>query len=237
MKLNYRDKVLLTAVVVIIVWVVGIMFFIKPAIEDVNAANKALNEAKVTLSDLEDQIEKDKDLQQRINDAYAEVKKSSARFYDYQETQKATQVVDDLLADPEHEIVNKNMSISEYSTMSLEAYEYLNELAQTEMDEKVKDEYSKAGDSEEADDTAADAKVEEDTTPLTIGYYTITFDYSGKAEDVKVFCEKLKSNDERTLVVDTLTMNEDKEDETKVSGTMELKMMVLQKLEDPNADQ
>ena len=40
MKLTYRDKVLLTSLLVVLVWVAGIMLFIKPAFEDMNSASK-----------------------------------------------------------------------------------------------------------------------------------------------------------------------------------------------------
>ena len=46
MKLNYRDRILLTAVIVVLVWVAGVMLFIKPAIERMQDSQAALDDAK-----------------------------------------------------------------------------------------------------------------------------------------------------------------------------------------------
>lgn len=54
MKLNYRDRIVLTAVIVILVWVAGVMLFIKPAIENLQDSQAALDDAKVTLSELKE---------------------------------------------------------------------------------------------------------------------------------------------------------------------------------------
>ena len=66
MKLNYRDRIVLTAVIVILVWVAGVMLFIKPAIENLQDSQAALDDAKVTLSELKERNKKDENLPERI---------------------------------------------------------------------------------------------------------------------------------------------------------------------------
>jgi hypothetical protein len=234
MKLNYRDKVLLTALIVILVWIAGIMLFIKPAIDDVSAAQTELDDAQVTLSDKQAQIEADKDLQQRIDTAYEEVEKVSKRFYDYQETQEATQKVDDLLATSGHEITNTNMTISSYSTTTLKPFSYKDDQITTDIDQIV-DEYNAV--TSDADETTDADSTVTDLIEQTIGKYTISFNFEGKADDVKYFCDTLKSNDEKTLLVNSLSINVDSDGGDTVTGRMELNMMVLNKLSDPTADQ
>ncbi|MBO5448722.1 MAG: hypothetical protein J5994_05295 [Ruminococcus sp.] len=249
MKLNYRDKVMLTVVIVILVWVAGVMLFIKPAIDDVKDAQTKLDEAKVTLSDLQDRIDEDKDLDARIEEAYNQVVQISNDFYTYQQTQEATKVVDTLLG--EDNIKNSNMSISEYSTVDIEPYAFATSIANTEIDDIV-DEYDKIGgeteedaegENAEANANAADASTAQDQAAApqkqVIGNYTISFDFEGELEDVKTFCDKLKSNEFKTLLVNELSLKFDEDgsgnlSDSKVKGSMNLNMYVLKKLQDPN---
>ncbi len=226
MKLNYRDRILLTALIVIAVWVIGIMFFIKPAIEDIGDAQTKLDEAKVTLSDLEQQIDADKDLDARIEEAYEQANKIAMNFYDYQEAQVATQNVDDLL-DTDN-LTNLNMSISSYSTITLTPYKFSAKTVGTDVDVLV--------DTYEMEDTEVAEEEEENLllTPQTIGNYSISFEFKGELDDVKNFCEKLKSNDKKTLVLESIEVKFDDDDMSTVSGNMTLNMIVLKKLSDPS---
>lgn len=230
MKLNYRDKVLLTTVIVVLVWVAGIMLFIKPAIEDVNTAQSSLDEATVSLSDLQNQIEQDKDLQRRIDKSYSDVTKLSANFYDYQLTQDATQTVDDLLTTDS--ISNTDMKISAYESKILAPFTYESTQVSTDIDNQVKD-YDN-GTVTTTTDTATTTTSDANASPdLTIGNYTITVSFKGAYTDVQNFCEKLTSNTEKSLVINSLKIDDVTADQ--VEGTMELNMMVLSKLSDPNS--
>ena len=57
MKLNYRDKMILIVVFVLLIIVAGFMLFIKPAIDECSQASSDLESAKVQLSELEDQVD------------------------------------------------------------------------------------------------------------------------------------------------------------------------------------
>ena len=261
MKLNYRDKVLLTVVIVILVAVLGAVFFIKPAIEDMNNASKELDEKKAQLVKMENQIEQDKDLPQRIEKAFKEVDKASRNFYDYQEAQKATQTVDDLLA--KDNLENKNMTISDYSTMTLSPYTYVENKVATDVDNEV-DKYEAQGNSSAAaTDSAAQANADAaaqpvvdpnaanqtDTTQIanfvanarpdgagdvTIGCYNINFTFTGKMSDIKNFCDKLTSNTQKSILISNLQIGDVTEDE--IEATMTLQMMVVKKLDDPTKE-
>lgn len=244
MKLNYRDKVILTVVIVVLVWVLGIIFFIKPAIGNLNTANKTLESKKVELKTLQDKIEADKDLPKRISDAYAKLTKDSKSFYNYQEAQEATQQVDDLLASASLE--NTDMDISDYQTMLLSAYTFAPDQVKTVLDEKH-DSYV-SGSSSTADSSSSQAAVtnnnnndqvlvtnkkDNGTGDVTIGYYEIKFDFKGSMTNVKNFCDKLvDTKKERSMIVSDLEIKDVKENE--VEASMTLKMMVINKLSDPS---
>lgn len=247
MKLNYRDRILLTAVIVILVWVAGIMLFIKPAIEDLGDAQTALDEAKVTLNDLEDQIDADKDLDERIRITYNEANEIAMRFYDYQQAQEATQNVDNLLDNDS--LKNTNMSISSYTSVSLQPYMYSLAAIQTEIDQLV-DTYDNEGNASE-ENVDVSTETQEATTPLTIGCYSIEFEFNGTIDNVKKFCENLKSNDQKTLILQSIDISyyeyEENDGSTEkinvkagesdyVEGTMTLNMYVIRKLADPTIE-
>ena len=253
MKLNYRDRIMLTIVIVILVWAVGIMFFIKPSIEAVQDSQAALDDAKAQRATLQARVDEDADLPERIEKAYKEVTKMTESFYDIQETQVATQKVDDLLLD--NELKNLNMNITDYSVMTLNPYKFVSSRPQTEIDKTIeayKNNEAMAKDDVLVTPTNAEANVDENgevtAAPALIGYYNIEFEFEGKLDDFEAFCEKMKNeNEEKTMFIGEMdyeyvkevSEGRDGEKETKISetditGTMTLQMMVVEKLPDPN---
>ncbi|MBO4865165.1 MAG: hypothetical protein J5582_01160 [Ruminococcus sp.] len=263
MKLNYRDRIVLTAVIVILVWVAGVMLFIKPAIERLQDSQAALDDAKATLSDLKERNKADENLPERIKTAYAEATEMTKTFYSIQENQAASQKVDELL--DENEIKNLDLSISQYTPFTLRPYEYVSSKAVTEMDTEVQKYINEDGsDSTEAitpqnADAEAGEKGEAVAAPVVIGCYEITLSYKGKIDEVEKFCDKMqKSAKEKTMVVKAIdykfSAETDKDgnpvteevgegdkktkktkiSETDIEGTMTLTMMVIEKLPEPN---
>lgn len=261
MKLNYRDRIVLTVVIVVLVWVAGVMLFIKPAIEGLQDSQTALDDAKATRADLEARVEEDKDLPQRIDAAYKEVTKMTESFYSIQENQVASQQVDDLLdaeGSEDKPLINLDMHVSDYTIYKLNPYAYINNKPMSQIDMDVEEyknqvdpltaEAAMSADGEASANTSGDKIV---PAPATIGSYSMTFSFKGALDDVESFCEKLQtSNDQKTMVVNALSYKfvyvESKEkveegekpkqelSDTDVEGTMELTMMVVEKLPDPN---
>lgn len=256
MKLNYRDRIVLTIVIVIVVWVLGIMFFIKPAIEGVKASQAALDDAKAKRATLQARVDEDADLPQRIEQAYKEVTKMTESFYDIQETQIATQKVDDLLLGDE--LKNLDMKISDYSIMTLKPYKYVSKRPVTAIDQTVTN-YKNNEAMDKSDgkkvvtptnaESNIDAKGQVQAANAMIGYYGIQFQFEGKLDDFEAFCEKMKNqNDEKTMFISEMSFKFDEEEEkenkdgdkekklseTDISGEMTLQMMVVEKLPDPS---
>ncbi|MBR0529069.1 MAG: hypothetical protein IJJ76_04810 [Ruminococcus sp.] len=242
MKLNYRDRIVLTILIVILVWVAGIMLFIKPAIERVQDSQAALDSAKATRSDLRDRVEADKDLKERIEAAYKEVNTLTESFYDIQETQIASQQIDDLLA--EDEVKNLDITISPYTIHQIDPYTYVDPTVVTDSDLMV-EEYMSQGQTAITPETAP-AEGEAVAASATIGSYEISFNFEGKVENVQAFCEHMKNkNVQKTMTISNIEyefkMEDGKEEdgekvqsEDQVSGSMTLTMMVVQRLPDPN---
>lgn len=235
MKLNYRDKMILIVVFVLLIIVAGFMLFIKPAIDECSQASSDLESAKVQLSELEDQVDKDKNLAAEIQTLYTSTSQVAANFYDYQVAYKATDKVRELFNVDDVKIKNSNMTISSYGSTVLSPFAYESTATATDLDTKV-DEYNNASttDSSAADaNTDANAADTNETAAQTIGYYSLNIQFKSSLSGFKNFADNLTTNNEKSMVIENVSI--ENVNESEISGTMTLNMYVLKKLADPSA--
>lgn len=235
MKLNYRDKMILIVVFVLLIIVAGFMLFIKPAIDECSQASSDLESAKVQLSELEDQVDKDKNLAAEIQTLYTSTSQVAANFYDYQVAYKATDKVRELFNVDDVKIKNSNMTISSYGSTVLSPFAYESTATATDFDTKL-DEYNNAS---TTDSSAADANTDEnaantnETAAQTIGYYSLNIQFKSSLSGFKNFADNLTTNNEKSMVIENV--NIENVNESEISGSMTLNMYVLKKLADPSA--
>ena len=235
MKLNYRDKMILIVVFVLLIIVAGFMLFIKPAIDECSQASSDLESAKVQLSELEDQVDKDKNLAPEIQTLYTSTSQVAANFYDYQVAYKATDKVRELFNVDDVKIKNSNMTISSYGSTVLSPFAYESTATATDFDTKV-DEYNNAS---KTDSSAADANTDEnaadtnETAAQTIGYYSLDIQFKSSLSGFKNFADNLTTNNEKSMVIENVSI--ENVNESEISGSMTLNMYVLKKLADPSA--
>lgn len=239
MKLNYRDKMILIVVFVLLIIVAGFMLFIKPAIDECSQASSDLESAKLQLSELEDQVDKDKNLAAEIQTLYTSTSQVAANFYDYQVAYKATDKVRELFNVDDVKIKNSNMTISSYGSTVLSPFAYESTATATDFDTKV-DEYNNASktDSSAADantdaNTDANAADTNETAAQTIGYYSLNIQFKSSLSGFKNFADNLTTNNEKSMVIENV--NIENVNESEISGSMTLNMYVLKKLADPSA--
>ena len=235
MKLNYRDKMILIVVFVLLIIVAGFMLFIKPAIDGCSQASSDLESAKVQLSELEDQVDKDKNLAAEIQTLYTSTSQVAANFYDYQVAYKATDKVRELFNVDDVKIKNSNMTISSYGSTVLSPFAYESTATATDFDTKV-DEYNNASttDSSAADaNTDANAADTNETAAQTIGYYSLNIQFKSSLSGFKNFADNLTTNNEKSMVIQNVSI--ENVNESEISGSMTLNMYVLKKLADPSA--
>lgn len=235
MKLNYRDKMILIVVFVLLIIAAGFMLFIKPAIDECSQASSDLESAKVQLSELEDQVDKDKNLAAEIQTLYTSTSQVAANFYDYQAAYKATDKVRELFNVDDVKIKNSNMTISSYGSTVLSPFAYESTATATDFDTKV-DEYNNASttDSSAADaNTDANAADTNETAAQTIGYYSLNIQFKSSLSGFKNFADNLTTNNEKSMVIENVSI--ENVNESEISGTMTLNMYVLKKLADPSA--
>lgn len=237
MKLNYRDKMILIVVFVLLIIVAGFMLFIKPAIDECSQASSDLESAKVQLSELEDQVDKDKNLAAEIQTLYTSTSQVAANFYDYQVAYKATDKVRELFNVDDVKIKNSNMTISSYGSTVLSPFAYESTATATDFGTKV-DEYNNASttDSSAADANAdANAAAEDPNAAAgqTIGYYSLNIQFKSSLSGFKNFADNLTTNNEKSMVIENVSI--ENVNESEISGSMTLNMYVLKKLADPSA--
>lgn len=235
MKLNYRDKMILIVVFVLLIIVAGFMLFVKPAIDECSQASSDLESAKVQLSELEDQVDKDKNLAAEIQTLYTSTSQVAANFYDYQVAYKATDKVRELFNVDDVKIKNSNMTISAYGSTVLSPFAYESTATATDFDTKV-DEYNNAS---TADSSAADANADANAADTnaaaaqTIGYYSLNIQFKSSLSGFKNFADNLTTNNEKSMVIENVSI--ENVNESEISGSMTLNMYVLKKLADPSA--
>ena len=235
MKLNYRDKMILIVVFVLLIIVAGFMLFVKPAIDECSQASSDLESAKVQLSELEDQVDKDKNLAAEIQTLYTSTSQVAANFYDYQVAYKATDKVRELFNVDDVKIKNSNMTISSYGSTVLSPFAYESTATATDFDTKV-DEYNNAS---TVDSSVADANADENAAdtnaaaPQTIGYYSLNIQFKSSLSGFKNFADNLTTNNEKSMVIENVSI--ENVNESEISGSMTLNMYVLKKLADPSA--
>ena len=235
MKLNYRDKMILIVVFVLLIVVAGFMLFVKPAIDECSQASSDLESAKVQLSELEDQVDKDKNLAAEIQTLYTSTSQVAANFYDYQVAYKATDKVRELFNVDDVKIKNSNMTISSYGSTVLSPFAYESTATATDFDTKV-DEYNSAS---TADSSAADANADANAADTnaaaaqTIGYYSLNIQFKSSLSGFKNFADNLTTNNEKSMVIENVSI--ENVNESEISGSMTLNMYVLKKLADHSA--
>lgn len=233
MKLNYRDKMILIVVFVLLIIVAGFMLFIKPAIDECSQASSDLESAKVQLSELEDQVDKDKNLAAEIQTLYTSTSQVAANFYDYQVAYKATDKVRELFNVDDVKIKNSNMTISSYGSTVLSPFAYESTATATDFDTKV-DEYNNASTTDSsAADANANAADTNETAAQTIGFYSLNIQFKSSLSGFKNFADNLTTNNEKSMVIENVSI--ENVNESEISGSMTLNMYVLKKLADPSA--
>lgn len=225
MKLTYRDKVLLISVLVVVVWAAGIMFFIKPAFEDMNSASTTYTDKVTEYEQKREQVESEVDLPQRVEEAYNDTSDIASKFYSTLSTDDVAETVDTLL--DRDSIQNDSLTISAYSSVVLDRFGYTSTLLQTDIDRVVEGQTDTAA----TDAAAAAATDPEAVTAVTIPCYTVSFGFTCKFDDLKSFLDKLTTNNEKSLVVTNCTITD--VNAADIEGTMTMNLMMLPKLPSP----
>lgn len=220
MKMSYRDKVILIVLLVILVWVIGVMYFIKPKLDDLDAANKEYDAAVLTLESKKAEIEADKNLKERVNEAYDRVIKLCDVFYDQMTSDEVSTKIDTLLDDDK--IENDSLTISAYSATTLDTVDPSAAELVTDFD-RIAKESRELGQTVDLNQIVSE--VEGASGPVPVPSYTVSFGFKCKLDDLKNFLDNLIGAEHKSLVVTDCSIDDVSEDEVTGQATMVLMMM------------
>lgn len=226
MKLTYRDKVMLTAVLVVLVWVAGVMLFIKPAFNDLSEANSTYDSKVVEFNKKKDQINEDADLPQRVKEAFEQVSNLASQFYPKLSSDEVSETIDTLLDNDK--IENDSLTISSYTSVVLDVIKYDSQDILTDIDVIA------SGGKVETDDQKKKNQQQnkkEDVTAVSVPCYNVSFGFKCKLSDLKSFLDNLTTYDQKSLVVTSCQIEDVNEDE--ISGTMSMALMMMPEIENP----
>ncbi len=216
MNMNSRDRLILIVVLVVIIWVAGVMLFIKPAFSDVQTAGQTLDAKEIELADLEKQIKEDEDLPQQAADAYDKLNKTVEIFYPVQAQHEAMITVQKLLdvdtKTSEQDIQNLDMTISTADSVDLSRYIYSPEIVSDAFDQIISD-------------NAADADVE--IASLELSAYAMSFNFTATKANLMTFFDNLQNQAPRSLVIDTVEVGSVGENDEKTEWTGEITMRFI----------
>lgn len=216
MNMNSRDRLILIVVLVIVVWVAGVMLFIKPAFGDVQTASQTLDAKEIELADLEKQIKEDEDLPQRAQDAFDTLNKTVEIFYPAQAQHEAMMNVQKLLdvdsKTSEQDIQNLDMKISTADSVDLGRYIYSPEIVSNTFDQIISD---------EADQTNVEIE------PLELSAYSMSFNFTATKENLLTFFDNLQNQAPRSIVIDTVEVGAVGENENDTEWTGEITMRFI----------
>lgn len=226
MKLNARDQLILVVVLVILVWILGVLYFIKPSIEDAKKAQNTLDTKKTELLSKQKLIEDDKNLEQDVQAAFDKATETKKIFYPRAIQHVAATEVQSTFnvnEDDEQEIKNMNLTISTMGSIMLKKYIYNENAVSTTLDDIA----SRV-------DTSEIAIVNVQNIDIT--GYKFSFKFTSKKEDLIQFMENLINKDvNKSLVITGLSVPniEDNEDDSDWIGTMTLEYYMVPELPTP----
>ena len=227
MKLNAREQLVLVVVLVILVWIGGVVLFIKPSIEAVRNASEQLSNKEIELAGKQQIIKDDENLQQEVDDAYATATETASVFYPRMiQHEAATEVQGQLDLDGKtdvQEIQNLNLTVSTVTAANINRYVYVPDEVNTSLDTIV----SRVNDEQQDGQIVANA--------IDMTAYAFSFNFIATKKDLMQYLENLQNNSHRSLVVTDLAVANvyENEDDTEWNGSISLMLYMAPELPKP----
>lgn len=231
MKLTQRDKMLLTIVVLIIVWALGIVFFIKPKIDEVSSKNTQLTDVETQLDKAKLEVEAAKTIKEDCNTALKAAQEGAKNFFDVPRAYEAERYLANVLAGSETgegRVEITSLSIQGPAAVSLSIY---NPAPQAGINIPINDAANISGSSTE--ETVVNTAIGE-----TLGCYNYTVNFKAYRPDLMKFLTNIKTTENgSSLIVTSLNITDNTvPDDVELEGSMSFTLYFVQKLEGDNVD-
>ncbi len=205
MKLNYRDKVILGAILALALLIAGFFLWIKPEISDIGTNKDRLAQLESDKEKVADEIAEIPGIKDDINDIYAKSKEFSGPFLEYNSiytSRKVDQYMQSFATDSKVKILSLTPSDLSAETLGYYYFEpvFVGEDMRTSVDINGDDAEEMASDKAESESLSE--RTEEQVLSAT---YTITVE--GEKEDIWKYMEAIEKQSE-TIIINSISFTD-----------------------------
>ena len=223
---------LLTIVILVVVWALGIVFFVKPKIEEVSAKNTELSDVESRLNIAEQEVAAAKTIKDDCNVALKEAQEGAKNFFDVPLAYEAERYLASVLAGSETgegRIEISSLSISGPAAISLTTY---NPARKDEINVPINDAANISGATQSTVDQILQSAGE------TLGCYNYTVSFKAYREDLMKFLTNIKTTEHgSSLIVTSLSISDKNvDDDVMLEGSMGFSLYFVKKLEGDSVD-
>lgn len=228
MKLNYRDKVILGAILALALLIAGFFLWIKPEMTDIGDNKDRLAELETQKSQVDSQIAEIPDIKTDILDIYADSKTLSGPFLEYNsiyDSRKVDQYMQDFATKSKVKILA--LAPGDLSAGTLGYYYFEPVIVGEDMRSGVD---INGSDAEYIEKAKAESAALADRTEEQVLSATYTVTLEGTKEDIWKYMETIENQPE-TIIINSITFSnlalkevedDDDEDEEEVLPTAQM---------------
>lgn len=203
MKLNYRDKIILGALLAFVILLAGFFLLIKPKYTDIKDDSDSLTKVQQEKQEVDDKIAEIKPLKEKIKKTYDETTALTDDFVEYNDmfnTRKVDQYMQNFAE--ENEVKVLSLQVREIGTTNLDYYYFKPTFPGEDMLKKsdLNGDRQNAMDEDKAESDALSSRAKESVINST---YTINV--QGEKENIWNYMKALEEQDE-TIIIDSVNL-------------------------------
>ena len=219
MKLNYREKIILGALLALIIVLAGVFGLIKPKANEIKEDKATLSAKEKEKKEIEDKIAEIEPLKKDIDSMYKETTDMVDDFYDYNEIYKP-EAVDQLMQEyaDQCNIKVSALNVGELSNATMDYYFFTPTTLAEEMftSADINGDQQKLREQDEAESTSLTQR--EKSQGMSVQYAVSA---KGKKEDIWAYMDAIKGIDDAVIInsvtIGDYTFGEDLSDEEKAA--------------------
>jgi hypothetical protein len=219
MKLNYREKIILGALLALIIVLAGVFGLIKPKANEIKEDKVTLSEKEKEKKEIEDKIAEIEPLKKDIDSLYKATTDMVDDFYDYNEIYKP-EAVDQLMQEyaDQCNIKVSALNVGELDNATMDYYFFTPKTLAEEMftSADINGDQQKLREQDEAESTSLNQR--EKSQGMSVQYAVSA---KGKKEDIWAYMDAIKGIDDAVIInsvsISDYTFGEDLSDEEKAA--------------------
>lgn len=205
MKLNYRDKVILGAILAVALLIAGFFLWVKPEITDIGENKDKLAALEADKAKVADEIAEIPGIKDSINEIYADSKTLTGPFLEYNsiyDSRKVDQYMQSFATDSKVKILS--LTPSDLSAGTLGYYYFTPVIVGEDMRTSVD---INGSDAKYIEDAKAESDSLSDRTEEQVLSATYTVTLEGSKEDIWKYMETIEKQPE-TIIINSVTFTD-----------------------------